>query len=53
MVALVLLVGGLLLLLTLVSLAYTLTRLHDVEEQVALHELALGHLTDPHVGYQG
>lgn len=38
---------GALLLLTLVALALALMRLHDVEETVALHELALGHLTQP------
>jgi hypothetical protein len=48
-VALLLLVAGLLLLLWVLSLGYVLMRLHDAEEQLALHELALGHLTEPGV----
>lgn len=39
--ALVLLEGGL--------IGYTLVRLHDAEEALAVHELALGHLTAPPV----
>lgn len=42
-----LVVVSLLLVVALGGLAYALARLHDVEEAVALHELALGHLTQP------
>lgn len=47
MITLVLLLAGGLLVLQLLALGLVLSRLHEVEETVALHELALSHLTQP------